>query len=782
MLKRTAFLLIFILLQTGLMAQYGFTREQLEQRKKHSRVNLHTEMELTGTIRQLLYEFAYEYLNGFILETEDGKAFKVESYYFVGHNLKPYLKTGEEVKVVVRGDDDLLKKMLYKSEEDKKAERSLNLKLTGLAHLRTITSSQGTFDVPTFDRSGILNVPRFEVIVNANIRAYNRGKRNSIQLILNNGDSINTYETDIAKAHYLDGKVSYVRPLKLFPGAHYRTSRTFHMVSPYSRTKILPSARDLKLKTVGQRSTFLDRDEGMSFVSLSKSAKGMVVVANLRDENGEESRMSFAVNNERRFNEFLEEQGKENLTLFYRSLEKPRVNYLYAIQKGGKRVILNESNDLNDIEESQKQKEEPYNLDRPIEQPESTIPNPVKGTLLRFLATPGGLYAGFLLVNESLDTLTFRLWNTHGKKVLNNFREGEEVEVGYEYISTRQIINEQFDNRQVDMTTFFNPKGRSSMNFYVHYPWLSPLKGDPNYDLKKKQFKKRPYYATKLSKGNLSLNIKPDYTSPEKEYTPTEIKLDVKILGIDKKKRDTRFYMENGDTLYMNTANGLKKGKRVSYTRIHPIVANGQAYDDPEYQDRVLQTVWVDKRRIGALTPIYDDWMRLYGYEGKIAGKKGLIRLATDMGKEVNEYISLNRNKDLTLLCNQFDISKRMPTFYFFVGLTNPQGELVFDDHVREPQHYEVDTLFTSKVKEIVKHSDLYTYRNTTIVLENGFVFSVNNDTFRSIEANALVGASLTLKGKPFIPRQGEVLKDKDYKLIKPSFLKAGNVEFKISE
>lgn len=780
MFKRIVFLLILILLQTGLMAQYGLTSAQLEQRKKHSRVNLHTEMELTGKIRMLLYERVYEYLNGFILETENGKAFKVESYYFVGQNLRPHLTIGEEVKVKVRGDADLLKKMLYKSEEDQKAERLLRLKLSGLAHLRRITSSQGTFDVPGFDRSGISSVPRFEVIVNANIRAYIRGRRNSIQLVLDNGDSINTYETDVAKAHYLDGKVSYVRPLEPFPGGYYKTSRTFHMVSPYARTRILPTASNLKLKTVGPRSAFLDRDEGMSFLRLSKSAKGKIAVAHLRDENGGESKMSFAVRNERRFKDFLEQEGKDNLTLFYRKGEAPRINYLYAIQKGGKRVTLNESDDLNGPEETPKEESDKANASTVL--PENTAPNPVKGTLLKFLATSGGLYAGFLLVSESFDTLTFRLWDTHGKKVLNNFREGEEIEVGYEYISTRQIINERFDNRQVDMTSFYNPTGRSLMNFYILYPWLSPLIGDPNYDRKNKQFKKRPHYATKLSKDGLSLDIKPDYSSPEKEYTPTEIKQDVKILGIDKKKGDTRFFMENGDTLYMNTANGLKKGKRVSYTRIHPIVANGQAYDDPEYQDLVLQTVWVDKRKIGALTPIYDDWMRLYGYEGKIAGNKGLIRLAPDMGKEVNEYIGRNRNKDLTLLCNQFDISKRMPTFYFFVGLTNPQGELVFDDHVREPQHYEVDTLFTSKVKEIVKHTDLYTYRNTTIVLENGFVFSVNNDTFRSIEASALVGTSLTLKGKPFIPRQGEVLKEEHFQLIKPSFLKAGNIEFKISD
>ncbi|GAB5524644.1 MAG: hypothetical protein Roseis2KO_25160 [Roseivirga sp.] len=762
------------------MAQYGFTSAQLEQRKKHARVNQHVEKELTGTVRQLLYEPVYEYLNGFILETEPGKALKVESYFFVGQSLRPHLEAGQQVTIKVRGDSDLLKQMLYKSEEDKKAERLLNLRFTGLAHLRAITSSLGSFDVATFDRSGISAVPQFDVITNANIRGYSRGKRNSIQLTLDNGDTINTYETDVAKAYYLDGKVSYVRPLMRFPGGYYKTSKTFHMVDPYSGARLLPTARDLKLKTAGQRSSFLDKGEGMSFLSQSKAAKGKIVVANLSDENGEATRMSFSVRNQRRFNEFLEQEGKNNLTLYYRKAEKPRINYLYALQKEGKRVILNESVAEDGPEEAKK--EVPDKADAATALPENTGPDTIKGTLLRFLTTRVGLYAGFLLVNESLDTLTFRLWDTHGKKVLDSFREGDQVQVSYEYIPSKQIINERWDNRQVDMTTFYNPTGRSLMNIYTLYPWLSPLDDDPNYDRKNKRFKKRPYYATQLSKASLSVNIKPDYTNPQKEYTPADISLDVKILGIDKKKGDTRFYMENGDTLFMNTANGLKKGKRVSYTRIHPIVANGQAYDDPEYQNRVLQTVWVDKRRIGALTPIYDDWMRLYGYEGKIAGNKGLIRLAPDMGSEVNAYISRNKNKDLTLLCNQFDISKRMPTFYFFVGLTNPKGELVFDDHVREPQHYEVDTLFTSKVKEIVKHTDLYTYRNTTIILENGFVFSVNNDTFRSIEANALVGSRMTLKGKPFIPRQGEVLKDKDFRLIQPSFLKVGNVEFKISD
>lgn len=780
MLKRLLLITLFMTLQAGLMAQYGFTSAQLEQRKKHARVNLHTELELTGKIRKLLYEPVYEYLNGFILETEEGKAFKIEHYFFIGQVLYPYLKKGEQISVKVKGDSELLTRMLYKSDEDKRAERQLGVKLSGLAYLQRISSSHGMLDLPNYDKANLPKVPAFEIVTDANIIRYTMGKRNSIQLILDTGDTINTYQTDRAKPYYIDGKVSYVRHLSALPGAYQKTSKTYHMVSPYVSTKILPTAKDLKINTVGMRSAFLDKAENFSFASMEKSAKGKIIITRWTDDNGESHQMSFNRQNEGKFNDFLAGKGRKGLTLHYRKGIKPRMNYLYAIEKSGERTLLNETEIWSGEADNKEEGSEETN--GPTASTESTEPQATKGTLLKFLTTKIGLYAGFILVDQSLDTLTFRLWNTHGKKVLENFREGDEIEVDYEYITTRQIINEKFDNMQVDLTTFYNPTGRSLMEFYIRYPWMSTLDDDPNYDKEQKRFKKKSYYATHLSKDDLNLDIKPEYGSPEKIYNPTEISLDVKVLGIDKKKGDTRFYMENGDTLYMNTANGIKKGKRVSYTRIHPIVANGQIYDDPGYQNRVLQTVWVEKRKVGALSPIYDEWMRLSGYESKIQGNKGLIRLAPDMGKAVNEYISRNKTKDLTLLCNQFDISKSMPTFYFFIGLTNSQGELVFDDHVREPQHYEVDTVFTSRVKEIIKHSDLYTYRNTTLVLENGYVFSVNNDTFRSIEANALVGSSLTLKGKPFIPRQGEVLKEKDYKLIKPSFLKAGNVEFKISD
>lgn len=780
MLKRFVILLSLISLQTSVMAQYSITRAQLEQRKRHTRVNLHSEMEVKGEIRQLLYEPTYEYLTGFILETEGRKAYKIQNYYYAGEALYPFLKKNEEVTLRIKGDEILLTQMLYKSEEDKKAERKLGIMLSGLAHLKRISSSRGTFDLPNYDEVDLSGKPSFDIVTDADIMGYTMGKRNSIQLILDNDDTINTYQTDLAKDYYLDGKVSYVRPLASFPGARYKSQHTYHMVNPYSSTKTLPSAKDLKIPTIGRRSTFLDKAENLDYDTLKKTARGQVIVTEWTDDSEEKIQMTFNKKDEWIFNDFIERKGKEGLTMHYRKHRKSRFNYLYAVEKDGERANLSAPNIPRPrIEEDRPESRE---IDTPKSLAGNTGPQTTRGTLLKYLTTEVGLYAGFLLVNESLDTLTFRLWDTHGKKVLDSFREGDQVQVNYEYIPSKQIINERWDNRQVDMTTFYNPTGRSLMNIYTLYPWLSSLDDDPNYDRKNKRFKKRPYYATQLSKGSLSVNIQPDYTNPEKEYTPADVSLDVKILDIDKKKGDTRFYMENGDTLFMNTANGLKKGKRVSYTRIHPIVANGQAYDDPEYQNRVLQTVWVDKRRIGALTPIYDDWMRLYGYEGKIAGNKGLIRMAPDMGREVNAYISRNKNKDLTLLCNQFDISKRMPTFYFFVGLNNPKGELVFDDHVREPQHYEVDTLFTSKVKEIVKHTDLYTYRNTTIILENGFVFSVNNDTFRSIEANALVGSRMTLKGKPFIPRQGEVLKDKDFKLIQPSFLKVGNVEFKISD
>ncbi|GEM_PF-4951830 len=780
MLKRCVLLLSLICLQTSVMAQYTITRAQLEQRKRHSRVNLHSEMEVKGEIRQLLYEPAYEYLAGFILEAENGKAYKIQTYYFVGETLYPFLKKNEKVTLRIKGDETLLTEMLYKSEEDKKAERKLGLKLSGLAHLKKISSSQGTFDLPDYDKADLAMKPSFDIVTDASIVGYTMGKRNSIRLILDNDDTINTYRTDLAKDYYLDGKVSYVRPLSSFPGAFYKSQHTYHMVDPYSSTKTLPLAKDLRIATVGRRSTFLDKAENLDFVTLKKTARGQVIVTEWTDGSEEKTQMTFSKKDEPIFNDFLERQGKKGLTMHYRKYRNSRFNFLYAIEKNGERVNLNAPNVPRPINEEDKP--DPKETSTSTNPSANTGPQTTKGTLLKYLTTQVGLYAGFLLVNEALDTLTFRLWDTHGKKVLENFREGDKIELTYQFISTRDIIHERFDNRQVDMTTFYNPTNRSGMNLHSRYPWLALLEDDPNYDRKERRFKKTPYYAVKLKKGSLDLDITPNYANREKEYTPTEIALDVKILDIDKKRGDTRFYMENGDTLFMNVANGLKKGKRVSYTLMHPIVANGQAYDDPRYQDRVLQTVWVQKRKIGTLTPIYDDWMRLSGYESKIEGKKGLIRLAPDMAQEVNAYISRNRTKDLTLLCNQFDISKRMPTFYFFVGLTNPQGELVFDDHVREPQHYEVDTVFTSKVKEIVQHTDLYTYRNTTIILENNFVFSVNNDTFRSIEANALVGATMTLKGKPFIPREGEVLKEESYRLIKPGFLKAGNVEFKISE
>lgn len=780
MLKRFFILLSLISLQTSVMAQYGLTRAQLEQRKRHTRVNLHSEIEVKGEIRQLLYEPTYEYLSGFILETEGGKAYKIQNYYFAGEALYPFLKRNEKITLRIKGDETLLTQMLYKSEEDKKAERRLGVRLSGLAHLKRISSSRGTFDLPSYDKAHMARKPSFDIVTDANIVGYTMGKRNSIRLILNNGDTINTYQTDVAKDHYLDGKVSYVRPISSFPGARYKSQHTYHMVDPYSATKTLPSSKDLKIASVGRRSVFLDKAEGLDFVTLKKTTRGLIIVTEWTDGSEENIQMTFNKKDEAIFNDFIERNEKEGLIMHYRGNRKPRLNFLYAIEKDGERVSLNAPNvPINKIEED---KPESKGTDTQKSMVGNTSPQTTKGTLIKYLTTESGLYSGFLLVNKAFDTLTFRFWDTHGKKVLDNFQEGDKIELTYQFISTRDIIHEQFDNRQVDMTTFFNPTNRGGMNLWSRYPWLALLEDDPNYDRKQRRFTKTPHYATKLSKGSFNLDVKPVYTNREKEYTPTEIALDVKILGIDKNRGDTRFYMENGDTLFMNTANGLKKGRRVSYTRMHPIVASGQAYDDPNYQDRVLQTVWVQKRKIGTLTPIYDDWMRLYGYESKIEGKKGLIRLAPDMAQEVNAYIGKNRTKDLTLLCNQFDISKRMPTFYFFVGLTNPQGGLVFDDHVREPQHYEVDTVFTSKVKEIIQHTDLYIYRNTTIVLENGFVFSVNNDTFRSIEANALVGARMTLKGKPFIPREGEVLKEAYYKLIKPSFLKAGNVEFKISE
>lgn len=777
MSKRLLVLFLLLGLQTGLIAQFGFTKEQLEQRKRHNRVNMHEEMQLTGKIRKLLYEPIDEYLNGFILETEQGKAFKIEHYFYLGKALHPYLKRGEQVRLTVKGDAQLLSRMLYKSNEDKRTEKLLGLKLIGLAHFQNITSSHGTFEMPAYDNAGLGDAKNLEVITDAKVVKSIPGRRKRIQLLIDNGDTINTYETGLTKAYYENGVVSYLRRLSPFPGALNKTNRTYHMVNPYISGPIMSKSYDLKMSPLGQRSSFLDEVANMRFAKSSSTPKGMVVHSKWQNVQGDTLSMTFSKKNQESFDSFLASHGQENVILHYSKNRSPRINYLYGLEKNGELVLLNDDG----VSAQQKTKKFFY-LSKALGKEEKEVPFTVNGTLKKYLTTPSGLYAGFRLVNEQGEAQLFRFLDTHGKNILNQFKEGDQIEVTAENISHGDLLKARFQTRRLDMETFTNPVNRTSNVLFATTSWLTLLGETGRKDQSFSVFSSRSPFVSRMIQGTKHLELDNNPVNPERTHQPSTLSIDVTIADVRKKKRNVTFFMENGDTLFMKATNGLKKGQKVSYLQKFPAIYEGQVYKDPNYANKALQAVWAEKRNLsGPLQPIYDDWMRLMAYESNINGKKGLMRISTDIGQTVDTYLKQHDRQALTLFCNEFIASKNKPIFYFFLGLQSAQGDLVFDNQVRQPQHYEIDTVFTSKIKEVIQHSDLYTYRNTTVVLENDFVFSISNTTFGSIGPSAFIGSEITVKGKPLIPREGELLKEESYRLIQPSFIKTGNVEFKIS-
>ena len=764
--------LMSVVLMLACLGAFGQTidRNKLEQIKKQSRVNLHVQKNVEGKILKLLYDPGVEYLDGFVLQTNEGKVFKVEVYHFYGTTIYPYLKVGENVTATLRGDADLMNGMLYKSNYDRETERQLKVKYRGTALLKSIKSSHGSIDLPSFDKMKLMEVPRFSSIVtDAQVVEYKKGKKNSITLILDNGDTINTFESDEAKSHYLDGKVSYVRPNYRWPGAYHKTQHTYYMV--LTNAPLIPTAKELKIPEVGIRSSFIDKKVNLRYVSQSKTGRGLTIVSDFVDTSGETIRLNFDSNDEALFNEFLEESGGEGIDIYYRRRSGPFYNYLFAVEKNGKKVLLNTPDATKPSTSEEKMRLRPkLSTKREFQT--------TKGQLLKYLTTYKGLYAGFLLLDESKDTLTFRIWDTHGQDMLNNFKPGDMLEVRFENLAAGNIMMDFFNTPRPDIETF-DKRSMNMEGFHALYSWFTSLTDDPNDPDQKNGFKINSFVA-EVKSDKASLEMDRSFGSLEMVYNPAELHMDVKVIGVDKKKGDTRFYMENGDTLYMNVAGGRKKGDRLTYTITHPIVLKGQVYEDPDYKNEVKEVVWANKRKVRNLEPVYDDWLRIMGYEADIDGKKALLRVATDAADEVNTFLQNNKEEDITLICNDFSLSRKTDDYYFFRAFVNEKGDIAMDNMVREPQFYETDTTFSAKVKEIVKHIDIYTYRNSTIVLENGFVFSVNNRTFGSIEAHALVGSEVTVTGKPFIPRNGEVLREENFRLIKPSILKAGNVEFNL--
>ena len=745
------------------------------------------EVEMEGEIVELVYNSFDQALMGFKFVYKDRPAILINFDFTQGKQLFPYLKKGEKLTIEVIGDSLRLSSFLETGTVFRAKTPKNVMNLSGLAMLTKIQSSQGEYTLlpKSEERWELKNGKSFEIVENAKVQEVLKRKGKKVDLVLDNGDVLDTYAYGHFKPFYKDGSVTYTRVIfGENDGVFYRSRDRYQIAWGLSISSRYHKQSE-HLAVMGRRGIFLKKTEPMDFLRYGTDNADNSTSAVFQTKDGERTFRFHATQAEIVMN-FFAKHGQKGIRLFYRNfhenshVRQPDHDYFFGMEKDGEVVALDKKA-ISVANEKSAQ----------TELPKENIPidtEPIKvessfGRILDFLTNREGVYAGIVFVNQSQDTLTINFESTYGESILSVFEKGDEVNYSYEELSFDDLFQRFRDVRQFGMNSYTNPFEGLTRNSRMGIAAFFGLENDPT----RKKGKKKPIrerrilYLTELSAGDAQLQMVNKYIPVGTMGLPIDLKFEQEIERAYPADRGFRHVLKNGDVVPHTDKLG-KEGTKISYFQSHPYLYEGQVHKNSDYLESVERSVFLEEKRISKIKPLYDQWMRLMGYEARIDRKDGVIRLRTDQAEAVNEFLNTNSIEELTLYCNKGDFSKDLDPYYFYVALKNKGGDLIYDPQTSSRVDFDADTLFNSKVKEIIQHSDLYIYNYTTFVLDNGFVFSVNNRVYDTLKGNIQVGDVITLNGKPFEPRAGEILKDPDYQLISPETIKYGELEFKVAQ
>jgi hypothetical protein len=225
---------------TSLQGQF-YNPEASEQTKRTIRVNNHIEKKMQGQIVKHLFKGSSKHLYGFVFRSEAGEYYHVSIKAWEGAKLMPYLKTEETLELAVTGDPVLLKQVLHLTNEFLTIENKLDIRLKGLAHFESISSSAGSYHRQR--NTSRFSLPNETALFHENVAIVAKKKvpENTWAYILENDDTILVkYEHD----DEMKGKkkVSYFTSSSpISKGGYLKAPNTYNFISQS------PHAPDQKL-------------------------------------------------------------------------------------------------------------------------------------------------------------------------------------------------------------------------------------------------------------------------------------------------------------------------------------------------------------------------------------------------------------------------------------------------------------------------------------------------------------------------------------------------------
>ena len=117
----------------------------MEQVKRNARVNSHIEKSFSGKVVRHLYKGMSQALVGMIFQSDAGDYYHVSIKRPEGTKVYPHLSLNQKVEVTLTGDEKLLEEIMYYTSELITIQNKLDIRLKGLAHLKSIKSPEGSY-------------------------------------------------------------------------------------------------------------------------------------------------------------------------------------------------------------------------------------------------------------------------------------------------------------------------------------------------------------------------------------------------------------------------------------------------------------------------------------------------------------------------------------------------------------------------------------------------------------------------------------------------------------
>ena len=329
----------FILLSLCMLCQFSFAQTDvdfMEQVKRNARVNSHIEKSFSGKVVRHLYKGMSQALVGMIFQSDAGDYYHVSIKRPEGTKVYPHLSLNQKVEVTLTGDEKLLEEIMYYTSELITIQNKLDIRLKGLAHLKSIKSPEGSY---TLGEWSYFSDKPLEEIFQEDIAIVKKRKIGGTHwaYILENEDTILVpYQYD----HLLKNRktATYITMRSMSAnGTHFKSPNIYEVLAgvPFSHDRVQRSGREMLIA----KAAIILEQGGFEYLTDLTDSRGMFNAVQVK-KGDDTLKLYFNPKNGRSIKDKL--QLRPSFNAYYKSVDKDKF-MLYALEDNGSTAFLNNS-------------------------------------------------------------------------------------------------------------------------------------------------------------------------------------------------------------------------------------------------------------------------------------------------------------------------------------------------------------------------------------------------------------------------------------------------------